>query len=915
MSRIFMPDIASCNNHIYILVTGYDSMTAKKTDHHGHQLQISAPWAVSNEEIIRQLETDPAKGLDKKQVRSRLHIYGPNLLHKKQKVSAWRILLNQFKSLVIILLGIASVVAFFFGEWIEGFAVAIALVLNGAIGFLTELKAARSMEALHQLEQIKARVHRNGHNSEIPAAELVPGDVVLIDAGDIVPADLRLIEANRLRADESALSGESVPVDKNTATLDESTPLAERTNMLFKSTPVTSGSGAGIVVATGMQTEIGTIADLVQQAEDEMTPLEKRLEHLGRRLVLLTLVMGAVVAVAGIIGGRDVVLVLETAIVMAIAAVPEGLPVVATIALARGMWRMAAHNALISQLSAVETLGATTVIFTDKTGTLTQNRMQVNQLILAGKEIDLEESNLETIHRDSVAQRMLQVGVLCNNASIDNGKEMGDPTETALLRIAKTFGIHRHALLEEYPEIREEAFSADTKMMATLHKHEDRISVAVKGAPEAVLQCCTRVADADAEKELSDSERARWEEKNLDLASRGMRIIALGYKTTQNKDENPYQDLTLLGFAVLHDPPREDVAQALEECATAGIRVIMVTGDHPATARGIAAAVGLDAAEETTLLGDAVQNIDTLSAQEQKKVLNASIFARVTPEQKLTLVSLYRDKGEIVAMTGDGVNDAPALKKADIGVAMGQRGTQVAREAADMVLKDDRFGTIVTAIRYGRGIFNNIRNFIYYLISGNVSEVAIITLATLVGAPLPLLPLQILYINLIGDVFPALALGMGEARSHIMQQPPRDPAEPVLTRQHWLGICGYTLVFSVAVLGAFAVALLLWELPPERAVTISFSSLVLARLWHVFNMRDGASPCIRNEITTNPYVWGALGIGMGLLVSAIYLPGLSGILGLTPPEVQEWGLILGASLIPLGVGQVAKLRIFRKTWA
>jgi len=879
----------------------------------GNSQTIKDPWSLSVEETAKRLDLNLDKGLDKKQVRRRLHTYGSNLLRQKKKVSAWQILLNQFKSLVIILLGIASAVAFMFGEWIEGFAVAIALILNAAIGFLTELKAARSMEALHQLEQAKARVHRNGHNSEITAAELVPGDVVLLDAGDIVPADLRLIESNMLQVDESALTGESVPIPKTTDTHEESTPLAERSNMLFKGMPITSGSGAGIVTATGMNTEIGTIAGLVQGAEDEMTPLEKRLERLGRRLVLLTLVMGVVVAVAGIIGGRDMLLILETAIAMAIAAVPEGLPVVATIAMARGMWRMAEHNALISRLSAVETLGATTIILTDKTGTLTQNRMLVRRFILAGNEIDVEDNRAPGVEHNAILEQILRIGVLCNNAALDNGKEMGDPTETALLRIAAASDIRRNDLLEQYPEIREEAFSAETKMMATFHEQERSIMVAVKGAPEAVLQCCTHVADGGKSVELCDKERTRWENKNLELAEKGMRLIALAQKNAATKEDDPYQALTLLGFAALHDPPRQDVPEALRECATAGVRVIMVTGDHPATARGIAAAVGLDAEDESTLNGDTLQNIDSISDLEQENILKASIFARVTPEQKLNLVSLYRAKGEIVAMTGDGVNDAPALKKADIGVAMGKRGTQVAKEAADMVLKDDRFGTIVMAIRYGRGIFNNIRNFIYYLISGNVSEVAIITLATLVGAPLPLLPLQILYINLIGDVFPALALGMGEARPQIMQQPPRDPEEPVLTMNHWLGIGGHALVFSVAVLGAFAVALLLWELPLERAVTISFSSLVLARLWHVFNMRSSASPVLRNEITTNPHIWGAIGIGLGLLLLAIYLPGLSIILGLTPPHLQEWILILTASLIPLVVGQGVKLGACLKT--
>lgn len=870
--------------------------------------QIQSPWNLSAKKVAEQFELDPDQGLNKEEAGKRLRSYGPNRMRQKQKVTAWQLLVNQFKSLVIILLGIASVAAFLFGEWLEGFAVAIALLLNAAIGFFTELKATRSMEALHRLEQVTARVHRDGQNSEIPAAELVPGDLVLIDAGDLVPADLRIIEANRLRADESALTGESVPAYKMTDPLDQSTPLAERVNMLFKGTAVTSGSGAGIVTATGMGTELGAIAGLVQGTEDEMTPLEKRLERLGRRLVLLTLVMGVVVAAAGLIGGRNVVLVMETAIAMAIAAVPEGLPVVATIALARGMWRMAEHNALISRLSAVETLGATTVIFTDKTGTLTENRMRVRRFILSGEEIEIDEDQTPDPEQDVRLQKILEIGALCNNASLNQEKEIGDPTETALLRIAEEAGVHRQQLLEEYPEIREEAFSAETKMMATFHEQEGKILVAVKGAPEEVLERCTRVAGGDELVELSQDTRNEWVEENRSLAEEGMRLIALAYKEADSKSSEPYADLILLGFAALHDPPRKDVPDALEACATAGIRVIMVTGDHPATALGIAAAVGLEADESKTLKGDVLQGTDSLSSEELERVLNASIFARVTPEQKLTLISLYRERGKIVAMTGDGVNDAPALKKADIGVAMGKRGTQVAKEAADMVIKDDRFSTIVVAIRYGRGIFNNIRNFIYYLISGNVSEVAIITLATLVGAPLPLLPLQILYINLIGDVFPALALGMGDTRAQIMQQPPREPKEPVLTRRHWLGIGGHTLVFTIAVLGAFAVALVLWEVSAERAVTISFSSLVLARLWHVFNMRDPASPLFRNEITTNPYIWGAIGIGLGLLLFAIYLPGLSNILGLVAPDTQEWLLILTASLIPLLVGQAVKLR-------
>lgn len=874
-----------------------------------------APWSLSAEEIARHFDMDPEGGLKQDQVQQRLKSFGPNRLRRKRRVSAWKVLANQFKSLIIILLGIASIGAFLFGEWLEGIAVAIALVINGIIGFVTELKATRSMEALHRLGETKARVRRNsGQDEKISANDLVPGDLVLLEAGDIVPADLRLLESNNLQADESALTGESIPVNKGTDPLKKEVPLAERTNMLFRGTAVTSGSGAGIVTATAMKTELGNIADLTLGAEEELTPLERRLERLGHRLIALTFVMGAIVAGAGLIGGRDMVRVIETAIAMAIAAIPEGLPVVATIALARGMWRMVKRNALMNRLSAVETLGATTIIFTDKTGTLTKNQMTLRKIVLAEGEIEVTEEEFQS-HEEKVEpaeneilRQALQVGVFCNNASLGESGNNGDPMETALLRAGKTAGIEREPLLSENPETREEAFSTETKMMATFHQHEGGYLVAVKGAPEAVLAACTRVAWEKGEKELGDEDRRSWLKRNRGLAEQGMRLLALARKKTAEKDEDPYRELTLLGFACLLDPPRQDVQDALGECAKAGIRVIMVTGDQPATARGIAAAIGLNADESRTFRGGALRSAEDLVPEDRQKILQASIFARVSPEQKLSLIALHQESGEIVAMTGDGVNDAPALKKADIGVAMGLRGTQVAKEAADMVLKDDRFATIVAAVHYGRGIFNNIRKFIFYLISGNVSEVLIITLATLAGAPLPLLPLQILYINLIGDVFPALALGMGEATPGIMERPPRDPKEPVLTRAHWWGIGGYSLVFTAAVLGAFAVALYHFDLSIERAVTVSFSSLVLARLWHVFNMRDPGTALLRNEITTNPYVWGALGIGIGLLLAAIYLPILAGVLGLTQPDGREWLLILTSSLPPLVLGQAVKVR-------
>ncbi len=874
-----------------------------------------APWSLSPDQAAERLGVAPGEGLSAEEVRTRRETHGPNRLREKKKISAWRILVNQFKSLIIGILAIASLAAFVFGKWLEGIAVAVALVINAVIGFFTELRATRSMEALQQLGEVRTRVRRDGESRELPARALVPGDLVLIDAGDVIPADLRLLEANNLQADESALTGESVPVNKGVDSVEEGSELADRTCMLFKGTAVTTGSGLGLVTATGMNTELGTIASLTQEAKDEQTPLEKRLERLGRRLVLLTLVMGVIVAVAGIIGGKDWVLVLETAIAMAVAAVPEGLPVVATMALARGMWRMAERNALINRLSAVETLGATTVICTDKTGTLTENRMTVEQIALAGEDIVIasdgtfrkEDEEIDPSGNDML-RRILETGVLCNNAELRDDEAIGDPMETALLGAGRAAGIKREALLESAPEVREEAFSTDTKMMATFHEGEGGVRVAVKGAPEAVLKACSRVADGDGERDLDDAVREEWLARNKGLAEKGLRLLALAEKRVDSSDAEPYENLVLLGMAGLLDPPREEVKDALGECGAAGIRVIMVTGDQPATARGIAASVGMEAGEEKGLRGAELNDPEEVSEEQKKKILQAAIFARVTPEQKLFLIDLHQKDGQIVAMTGDGVNDAPALKKADIGIAMGQRGTQVAKEAADMILKDDRFASIVAAVRYGRVIFNNIRKFIFYLISGNVSEVLIITVASLFGAPLPLLPLQILYINLIGDVFPALALGMGGATPGIMNRPPRDPKEPILTRSHWLGIGGYALVFTGAVLGVFAFALYRLDMPPEEAVTISFSSLVLARLWHVFNMRDPGTSLFRNEITANPYIWGSLGIGLGLLAIAIYAPGFSNILGLQPPTFNSWLLILAGSLIPLMVGQAVKVR-------
>jgi Ca2+-transporting ATPase len=886
------------------------------------------PWTHSWQEILEALEVSADTGLDTSEVEARRKRFGPNRLRDTESKSAWQILVEQFKSLIVLLLVVAAALSFAFGEWVEGVAIAVVILINAAIGFVTELQAVRSMEALQRLGNVSAKVRREGQVQEIPAEKLVPGDIVLVDGGDVVTADLRLIAASKLQADESALTGESVPVGKQTEPLEEDIPLAERANMLFKGTAVTRGAGEGVVVATGMDTELGHISSLVEEAEEEVTPLEKRLEQLGRRLIWATLAIGAFVAAAGIFAGKEILLMVETSIALAVASIPEGLPIVATVALARGMWRMARRNALINRLSAVETLGATNVILTDKTGTLTENRMTVIRIALPCGEIEVSGEGLEIEGEfrtdgkavdptdDEILRPALEVGVLCNNASLQRESSgqisaVGEPTEVALLVAGAKARIRRQELLDDLPEVREVAFDPKIKMMATFHEEDDdgRYRVAVKGALEAVLKASSHIPTEEGKKELNDEERQRWLERNRQMAAKGLRVIALATKTADSSDADPYERLTFLGLDALLDPPRSDVRDSIKaaQAQGAGVEVVMVTGDQPATARNVAQAVGLVKDEDAEVVyGGDLQDIEDLTEEERRRLVRAPIFARVNPKQKLDLIAIHQDSGAIVAMTGDGVNDAPALKKADIGVAMGQRGTQVAREAADMVLKDDAFSTIVVAIEQGRVIFNNIRKFVLYLLSCNVAEIMVVSLASLVNTPLPIRPLQILFLNLVTDVFPALALGVGEGDPGIMQRSPRDPDEPIMTRRHWLAVGGYGLMITLSVLGTLALAFTRLGMAKPQAVTVSFLTLAFAQLWHVFDMRDPGSDWMRNDVTCNVYVWGALALCVGLLLAAVYLPGLADILRVANPGGEGWALVMGMSLIPLVIGQVLK---------
>ena len=896
---------------------------------------VSGPWGLSVDEVCSKCGVEREQGLDKKQVKGLIGKFGPNKLREAEKVSLWLLLFNQVKSLIVILLAVTAVLSFAFQEWMDGFAITGVIVINTAIGFFIELKAVRSMEALHQMEKVTARVRRGGKVIEVSAKQLVPGDVVILEGGDLVSADMRLVVSGKLQADESVLTGESLPVSKRIDAIDAEAGLADRVNMLYKGTAVTRGSGEAIVTATGMGTELGKITDLVQKADDEVTPLEKRLDSLGKNLLWVTLVLIVIIAVTGILRGKDVVAMIETAIALAVAAIPEGLPIVATLALARGMLRMAKRNALVNELAAVETLGGVSVICTDKTGTLTENKMTVVELIFSDErvgvgridekghgEFSIAGAKIDPI-KDGRVKRLLEIGVLCNNASLKDGPKgapvgIGDPLEVAFLVAAGKAEIDYEKVNKEYPEVREDAFDSDSKKMATFNGADGEYYVAVKGALEAILDDSGYVATANGKEEMTEQWKGYWDDQNASLAEQGYRVLALAMKHVGSVEAEPYSELVFVGLACMEDPAREDVKQSIEECRQAGIRTVMITGDHPKTAASIAESVSLRAGSlGAVIVGKDIKPYASMTDEDKKMYAEASVFARVSPEQKLDLIAVHQNAGSVVAMTGDGVNDAPALKKADIGIAMGLRGTQVAQEAADMVLKDDSFSTIVVAVEQGRIIFENIRKFVIYLLSCNISEVMVVFAASLVGAPMPLLPLQILFLNLVTDVFPALALGAGKGSPGIMEDPPKASDEPILPKSGWSAIFGYGGLITVSVLVAFAIAFKMFyeegkesDLITREAVTVSFLTLAMAQLWNIFNMRGNHTTMTKNDIVSNSYVWAALGLSVALLLVAVYLPPLAELMELSNPGLKGWVLVMVASSMTCVVGQVVK--IFKK---
>lgn len=874
------------------------------------------PHQVPIDRLFQEVNVSSETGLSADEVRARLDEFGPNALQEAKRESALTILLRQFTGVIVYILVAAAGISFFLGDTVEGFAIIAVLLINAVTGFVLEWNARQSMDALRKLDTTPARVLRDGRIREISSDDVTIGDVLVVEAGDLVAADANLFDVNQLQVDESALTGESLPVDKHTDATAEDAPLGDQHNRLFKGTAVTAGNGRAIVTGIGQQTELGKIATLVEEAERSATPLEEKLDSLAKVLIWVTVGLAALFLVVGLIRGEETLRLVETALALAIAAIPEGMSVVATIALAYGMLRLADKKVIVKRLSAVETLGGTNVIFTGKTGTLTQNRIEVNTVQLADQSAevnaDVEAKKLDVVHGDQAItekdtfQKLVQIGVLCNNADYDvvdgKAKEVGDPVEVSLLKFAIAAGQNPDDIHRDYPRRAEKAFSSDTRIMGTLHEHNDRYVVAVKGAAEEVMKRATSMNEKDRKAQYDISEK---------MAADGLRTLAFAYRELDKQakpgDDFAEADLTYLGLIGFLDPPRTEVTPSLESCRQAGIKVIMVTGDHPATALTIASKVKLiEPGEEIVLTGKDLKPIDQLTADEKTRLMDCRVFARVSPAQKLDMIDLYQQQGDIVGMTGDGVNDAPALKKSDIGIAMGLRGTQVAAETADMVLKDDSFSSIVAAIAQGRVIFENIRKFVLFLLSCNLSEIFVVTFAGFLNVGTPLLPLQILFINIVTDVFPALALGVGRENESLMHKPPRDPKTPIMDTRDWRTVVLYALAMTVTVLGAYLIGTRQLGLSQDEGNNLTFYALSFAQLMHVFNLHSEKSFFV-NEITRNRYVWYAILLCLAILAFTYYVPLLHEVLNIQPMTSTEFGLIVAAGVVPVLLVQLVRL--------
>ncbi len=878
------------------------------------------------EEIEKSVSTDINNGLSSEEAKKRIEKYGKNRLEEKSEISIWKIFFRQFKSIVMLLLLFAAIASFFIGEIVEGVAVLVVIFITAILGLIMEYRAGKSIEALQERVHEEAKVIRDGDIFNISTEKLVLGDVIVLDEGDKIPADGRIVESDELDVDESILTGEAEPVKKDTKVLksEKKVDIADRNNMIFMGSSVLKGNGKFIVTATGNDAEIGKISKMLKETEDEDTPLEKRLEQTGQYLIILTLIITGVVAIIGYLTGKPLEEMTKTSIALAIAAVPEGLPAAATITLAIGMNRMVKKKVLMRNLPAVETLGSATVFCTDKTGTLTENEMTLQKIILDNREINIsgtgyipegefsEEEEALDPTKDQIISLSLKAGLLCSDAVLnkkDNGQWeiVGDPTEGALVVAAKKADYERNDLEKKYNRQEEIPFDSERKFMAVKYKKpENSEEIFLKGAPDVVINMCDKVYEKNEMINLSEEKKEELKKENKRLAKESFRILGIAYKKEDYDNDNNFENeiekgMIFLGFFGMKDPPRVDVKDSIEIASKAGIRTIMITGDQQETAVGIAKEIGIEINEEKMLKNTNMDDLSMESLEENLK--NNSVYARVTPKNKLNIITALKNMNEIVAMTGDGVNDAPALKKADIGVAMGMRGTSVAKEASDMILLDDQFSTIVEAVRQGRVIFDNIQKFIHYLLSCNLSEILLIFLSIVIGVPVPLIALQILWLNVVTGVFPALAMAWEVPEDGVMSKDPRHPKAPIITNRYKFLISFQGLIIATGPLISYTLSLNN-GIEIHSARTIGFMTLAVVHLLQVFNVRRKNGLGYDKTFFQNPYLIVAMALTLALQIFAIYTPIMHRILETTSLSYDMWLYVLLGAMIPNIVLQV-----------
>ncbi|MGL4774215.1 MAG: cation-translocating P-type ATPase [Clostridium sp.] len=866
-------------------------------------------FSKQNEDVIKELNTNAINGLSDEEAKIRLEKDGENKLASKKKKSTFQLFFAQINDAMIYILLVAAAISAFMGEYSDSIIILIVILINATIGVVQENKAEKALEALKKLSTPKALVKRNGTLKEIPSEEVVVGDIVVIDAGRYIPADLRLIESANLKIEESAFTGESVPAEKDASLVinEEKPPVGDQHNMAFMSTLATYGRGTGVVVGTGMNTEIGKIAKMLDEEPDNQTPLQKKLAQLGKILGFAAVGICIVIFIISMFQGRDLFEMFMTAISLAVAAIPEGLPAIVAIVLALGVQRMIKQNAIVKKLPAVETLGSVSIICSDKTGTLTLNQMTVMKYYIDGSLKPIEELDL----KNEYAKKLVEGMVLCNDATSTEGSKTGDPTEIALLDAGIKFNIFKDDLNSSHKRVNEVPFDSDRKLMTTVNKYDNSYIVYTKGAIDSLFTTCKKALYKGEIVPLTEEIKTELLKASNEMSDTALRVLGLAFKEIPSEHveiDTLESDEIFIGLMGMIDPPREEVKGSIVLCKKAGITPIMITGDHKNTAFAIGHELGIATDIKECMAGS---EIDNYSQEEFNKIVNNyKIFARVSPEHKVKIVKAFKSHGNIVSMTGDGVNDAPSLKAADIGVAMGITGTDVAKGAAHMILTDDNFSTIVSAVEEGRNIFNNIKKSIIFLLSCNLGEIVALFFAILFNWATPLLPIHILWVNLITDSFPALSLGVDPMDESVMDDPPRNPKESLFAN----GMGAY-LIINGAIIGittliAFKLGERLYPDSLTHAQTFAFVVLSVSQLFYSLSMRSTKKSVFSVGVFKNKYLIGSILLGIALQFAVISIPFINEVFGVFPLNLKDWAIVIGLSLVPFIINEIGKL--FRK---